>query len=64
MTVNLFGVKDALDAEDKKYIKSKQKRERVLRRWGKTEDVLEGANSDHESDLQAEDQTQTNPPES
>jgi hypothetical protein len=64
MTVNLFGVEDALDAEDKKYIKSKQTRERTLRRWGKAEDVLEGANSDQESGSPEEGQTQTSLPES
>lgn len=64
MTINLFGVTDALDAEDKKYVKSKQTRERTLKRWGKPEDVLEGANNDHESGLPQEDQTQTSPLES
>lgn len=64
MTINLFGVTDALDAEDKKYIKSKQRREKTLKRWGKPEDVLEGANSDHEEGSPQEGQTQTNLPES
>lgn len=62
MTINVFGVTDALDAEDAKYVKSKQKREKVLRRWGTPEDVIEGANNVPEEGLPEEDRTQTSPP--
>ena len=44
MTLNLFGVKDALTAEDKERIKLKQARERALKRWGTKEEAIEGAN--------------------
>lgn len=44
MTINLFGVKDALSAEDKERIKLKKARERALKRWGTKGEVVEGAN--------------------
>ena len=44
MTLNLFGVKDALAAEDKERFRLKKARERALKRWGKKEEAIEGAN--------------------
>ncbi len=44
MTLNLFGVKDALTAEDKERIKLKKAREQALKLWGKRGEVVEGAN--------------------
>jgi hypothetical protein len=64
MTISLFGVEEALDEEDAKYHKLKKVRERTIKRWGKTEDILEGANSVQESGSPEEGQTQTSPPES
>lgn len=64
MTINLFGVRDALDAEDEKYHKLKKVRERTLKRWGKPEDVVEGANNVQESSLPEEAPTQSSPPSS
>uniref|UniRef100_A0A6H1ZWE1 Uncharacterized protein n=1 Tax=viral metagenome TaxID=1070528 RepID=A0A6H1ZWE1_9ZZZZ len=45
MTINLWGIKDALSAEDKEYLELKKKREKVLKRWGTVEEVIKGANS-------------------
>lgn len=60
MTINLFDVQDALDAEDKDYIRLKQVRERALRQWGKEADVVEGANNALESGSQPEAQKSSN----
>lgn len=56
MTLNLFGVRDALAAEDKERFRLKKARERALRRRGKKSEVVEGAN-----DALAEAQPETAP---
>lgn len=64
MTIDLFGVGDALSAEDKEYQKLKRARAKALARWGKPEDVIEGANNALGSHLQPEAQKSSNPDES
>ena len=60
MTIDLFGVKDALDAEDQEYKKLKKKRARALRRWGKEEEAVKGANGALRDHLQGEAQKSSN----
>lgn len=64
MTVNLFDIQDALDAEDKEYLELKKVRERALRRWGTEQEVIEGANNALESHLPQEAQKSSNLDES
>lgn len=45
MTIDLFGIQDALDAEKKEYQRLKKIRQRILRRWGTEEEVVEGASN-------------------
>lgn len=49
MTIDLFGVGDALDAEDKEYQELKRARAKALAKWGKKSEVIEGANNAQES---------------
>lgn len=60
MTINLFGVGDALNAEDQEYQKLKRARAKALARWGKKADVVEGANNALESHLPPEAQKSNN----
>lgn len=64
MTVNLFDMQDALDAESKEYQKLKKIRRRVLRKWGTAQDVIEGATNALESHSQLEAQRSSSPDES
>lgn len=60
MTINLFGVQDALKAEDKDYQRLKKSRERALKRWGTAEEAIEGANNALESGSPEEAQKSNN----
>lgn len=64
MTINLFDIQDALDAEDKEYQKLKKIRERALKRWGTEQEVIEGANNALESGSLPEAQKSSNLDES
>lgn len=49
MTINLFGVSDALDAEDKKAARVKKALQWKLRELGRKGEAIEGANNALES---------------
>lgn len=49
MTVNLFNIQDALDAEARERHRLKKIRARILKRWGTEQEVVEGANNAQES---------------
>ena len=61
MTINLFGVRNALTAEDAEYQELKRKREKALKRWRTEKEVIEGANNAHESSLPQEAQKSSSP---
>lgn len=64
MTIDLFTIQDALDAEAKEYQELKKTRERVLKRWGTEQEVIEGANNAQESSVPPEAQRSSSPDES
>lgn len=60
MTINLFGVKGALDKEEKKRRRIENTLKWKLRDFAKTERVIEGSNNVHESDSLPEAQKSNN----
>lgn len=54
MTINLFNVQDALDAEDKKAARIKKALQWKLRELGRKEEAIEGANNALESNAPEE----------
>lgn len=64
MTIDLFGVQDALDGEREERHKLKKIRARMLKRWGTEQEVIEGANNAQESHLPPEARKSSNLDES
>lgn len=61
MTVNLFGVRGALEKEKEKRERIKKSLKWKLRDFAQTERVIEGSNSVHESDSLPEAQKSNSP---